>query len=401
MGPGSGLAAQGAAQHGQHLRRADVLQQIPLRTALQRLEELFVVIADGQHHDGHVRQGLFDLPGGLQPIHAWHLYIHQDEIGPELAGLDHRLEPVIRLTDHLHIGLRADDARQPLAEQGMIIHQQYTRAGGPDEALLRELEAEGTVLRTRIAGHEAWCNRRLLARIHRYTLDRLRKEIEPVTASQFLRFLACWQHADPEHRLDGPRGVGQVVAQLAGFEIPAAAWEGSVLPARVRGYKREWLDQLTLSGEVVWGRLWGAAPGPTRRTPICLLERRDLDEWSALAAQVPAREPSGRALEVQEALLARGAMFFQELARTTKLPPTFVEEGLSELLALAIETSDPGFAEEEVQRASTLRPALLLAALAVGLGFVAGSPAAGAVGCLPRHSRSASRPPAACGSRGF
>ena len=108
-------------------------------------------------------------------------------------------------------------------------------AGGPDETLLRELEAEGAVLRTRIAGREAWCNRRLLARIHRYTLDRLRKEIEPVTASQFLRFLACWQHADAEHRLDGPRGVAQIVAQLAGFEIPAAAWEGSVLPvARAR-----------------------------------------------------------------------------------------------------------------------------------------------------------------------
>ncbi|MFI5120660.1 MAG: ATP-dependent DNA helicase, partial [Thermoanaerobaculia bacterium] len=209
-----------------------------------------------------------------------------------------------------------------------------------DEALLRELEAEGAVLRTRIAGREAWCDRRLLARIHRYTLDRLRKEIEPVTAAQFLRFLACWQHADTEHRLDGPRGVAQVVAQLAGFEIPAAAWEGSVLPARVRGYKREWLDQLTLSGEVAWGRLWGSAPGPTRRTPICLVERRDLDEWSALAAQIPAGEPSGKALEVEEALVRKGAMFFQELARATKLPPTFVEEGLSELIALGRVTCD-------------------------------------------------------------
>src|ERR1039457_922322 len=69
-------------------------------------------------------------------------------------------------------------------------------AGGPDEALLHELEAEGAILHTRIAGREAWCDRRLLARIHRYTLDRLRKEIEPVTAAQFLRFLPCWQHAD-------------------------------------------------------------------------------------------------------------------------------------------------------------------------------------------------------------
>src|SRR5205807_9865674 len=103
-------------------------------------------------------------------------------------------------------------------------------ASAEEEALLRQLEAEGTVLRTRIDGREAWCDRRLLARIHRYTLDRLRKEIEPVTASQFLRFLACWQHADPEHKLEGPRGVEEVIGQLAGFEVAAAAWEGSVLP---------------------------------------------------------------------------------------------------------------------------------------------------------------------------
>ena len=108
----------------------------------------------------------------------------------------------------------------------------------------------------------------------------------------------------------------------------------------MRGYKREWLDQLTLSGEIAWGRLWGAAPGPTRRTPICLVERRDLDEWSALAAQESAREVSGRAQEVQEALARRGAMFFQELTRATNLPPTFVEEGLSELIALGRATCD-------------------------------------------------------------
>ncbi len=209
-----------------------------------------------------------------------------------------------------------------------------------DDPLLRELEAEGVVLRARIAGREAWCDRRLLARIHRYTLDRLRKEIEPVTAAQFLRFLSCWQHVDPEHRLEGPRGVAEVVSQLAGFEIPAAAWEGSVLPARVRGYRREWLDQLTMSGEVAWGRLWGGGLTPVRRTPICLVEREDLEDWASLAAQAPAGEPSGTALEVFEALVQRGAMFFQELARATRLPPVFVEEGLRELIALGRVTCD-------------------------------------------------------------
>ncbi|HSB64121.1 MAG TPA: hypothetical protein VLJ18_08140 [Thermoanaerobaculia bacterium] len=290
-----------------------------------------------------VKEEAWPQPSNAEEVHEallWMGYVTAEEARPWQMWLD-ELAAAGRVAPEEGRWFAAEASRdQKAVLRGRMEALGPVVAGGPDEALLRELEAEGTVLRTRIAGHEAWCNRRLLARIHRYTLDRLRKEIEPVTASQFLRFLACWQHADPEHRLDGPRGVGQVVAQLAGFEIPAAVWEGSVLPARVRGYKREWLDQLTLSGEVVWGRLWGAAPGPTRRTPICLLERRDLDEWSALAAQVPAREPSGRALEVQEALLGKGAMFFQELARTTKLPPTFVEEGLSELIALGRVTCD-------------------------------------------------------------
>ena len=290
-----------------------------------------------------VREEAWPQPSNAEEVHEallWMGYVTAEEGRPWQTWLD-ELAAAGRVALEGGRWFAAEAPREPKAVfKGRMEALGPVFAGGPDEALLRELEAEGAILRTRIAGREAWCDRRLLARIHRYTLDRLRKEIEPVTAAQFLRFLACWQHADPEHRLDGPRGVAQVVAQLAGFEIPAAAWEGSVLPSRVRGYKREWLDQLTLSGEIAWGRLWGAAPGPTRRTPICLVERRDLDEWSALAAQIPAREPSGRALEVQEALVRKGAMFFQELARATKLPPTFVEEGLSELIALGRATCD-------------------------------------------------------------
>ena len=290
-----------------------------------------------------VREEAWPQPSNAEEAHEallWMGYVTAEEGRPWQAWLD-ELAAASRVALEEGRWFAAEASRDPKA-----VLKGRMEALGPiftedaDEALLRQLEADGAILRTRIGGRAGWCDRRLLARIHRYTLDRLRKEIEPVTAAQFLRFLACWQHADPEHRLDGPRGVGQVVAQLAGFEIPAAAWEGSVLPARVRGYRREWLDQLTLSGEVVWGRLWGAAPGPTRRTPICLVERRDLDEWSSLAAQAPARDPSGGALEVLEALQRRGAMFFQELARATQLPPTFVEEGLSELIALGRVTCD-------------------------------------------------------------
>ena len=214
---------------------------------------------------------------------------------------------------------------------------------GPDAAsLLLQLEAEGVVLRTRLDGREAWCDRRLLARIQRYTLDRLRREIEPVTASQFLRFLACWQHVDLEHQLEGPRGVFEAVRQLAGFEVMAAAWEASVLPARVRGYKREWLDQATLSGEVAWVRLWGAsATGPLRRAPMALVPREDLPTWLSLAALASAApEPAGTVGEVERALAERGALFYNQLAAAASLTPAQLDASLAELVGLGRATCD-------------------------------------------------------------
>src|SRR5688500_126111 len=153
---------------------------------------------------------------------------------------------------------------------------------GEERALLMQLEHDGAILRTRLDGRVAWCERRLLARIHRYTIDALRREIEPVSAGEFLQFLACWQHVDPGYMLEGPRGVAQVLTQLAGFEIPAWAWESHVLPRRVRDYKREWLDEVTLSGEFAWGRLWGGGGSAVRVTPIALVPREHLDDWLAM-----------------------------------------------------------------------------------------------------------------------
>jgi ATP-dependent Lhr-like helicase len=209
-----------------------------------------------------------------------------------------------------------------------------------DDPLLFELEAEGTVLRGRFEGKSGWCSRRLLARIHRYTLDRLRKEIEPVTAAEYLRFLASWQHLTEEHKLEGPRGVLEVVRQLAGFELPAAAWEGSVLPSRVRGYRREWLDELTLSGQVAWGRLWGGGASPLRSTPICLVPREELDAFTGLSKPPDVSALAGVAQGIYGAIASRGAMFPQELARATKLLPAQLEEGLAELVARGVVTCD-------------------------------------------------------------
>lgn len=209
-----------------------------------------------------------------------------------------------------------------------------------DDPHLYELESEGFVLRGRFEGRAGWCSRRLLARIHRYTLEGLRKEIEPVTPSEFLRFLASWQHMDGERKLDGPRGVLEVIRQLAGFEVPAHAWESSVMPARIRDYKREWLDELTLSGEVVWGRLWGSAATPIRTTPICLLARDELEAWLALSSAPQLSDLGHAARELHGLLQSRGAMFAQGLQRSSSLHLDELDEGLGELIARGLVTCD-------------------------------------------------------------
>ncbi|HET6892482.1 MAG TPA: DEAD/DEAH box helicase, partial [Pyrinomonadaceae bacterium] len=131
------------------------------------------------------------------------------------------------------------------------------------EAALLKLEAEGFVIRGKFSpGTETteWCARRLLARIHSYTLNRLRQEIEPVSSADFVRFLLAWQKVAPDHQMEGPQSLLALIEQLEGFEAPAAAWESEIFPARLVEYDPAWLDALCLSGEVVWARL----TSPTR-----------------------------------------------------------------------------------------------------------------------------------------
>jgi len=209
------------------------------------------------------------------------------------------------------------------------------------QAAMLELEARGAVLRCRLEGREAWCERRLLARIQRDTLDRLRREIEPVTAGEYRRFLAAWQHAEEGTRLEGPRGTLEVVRQLAGFEVPAARWESSVLPARVRDYRPDWLDQLTMAGDVAWARLWSAGDSAIRATPVCLVPREDLDRWLALAARGTDDRPlSTYAAKVLEVLDERGASFTRELERASGLLPSHFEMGLTQLIGRGLVSCD-------------------------------------------------------------
>jgi ATP-dependent Lhr-like helicase len=219
---------------------------------------------------------------------------------------------------------------------------------------LGALEHEGFVLRGHFTPGVStleWCERRLLARIHRYTLDRLRKEIEPVTAADFMRFLFRWQRLSEDSRAQGPEGLAAVLDVLDGFELPAAAWESDVLPARVPDYDPLWLDGLCLSGEIGWGRVRPAAPsngngghksGPIRTTPIALFRRERGTIWRSLAGETdPAQltlSHSGRA--VLDALAQRGASFFGDLVNATGLLRTEVEKGLAELVAWGLVASD-------------------------------------------------------------
>ena len=169
------------------------------------------------------------------------------------------------------------------------------------EQALVALEAEGVVLRGRFTPASdgntdvEWCERGLLARIHRYTLNRLRAEIEPVSAAHFTRFLFAWQRVDPEHRTAGLEGLAAVVEQLDGFEVPAGAWEMEVLSARCEEYQPALLDTLCLTGRVAWGRLSGGparAAGPIRTSPIALFQREHMAEW--LAGNLPFSGPPSR-----------------------------------------------------------------------------------------------------------
>jgi ATP-dependent helicase Lhr and Lhr-like helicase len=215
-------------------------------------------------------------------------------------------------------------------------------------AALATLEAEGFALRGRFTpggNAEEWCDRRLLARIHNYTVRRLRAEIEPVAARDFLRFLFTWQRVTDETRLEGPDAVPAAVKLLEGFEAAAGAWETELLPTRIAGYEPAWLDDLCLAGRIAWARLTPGASrervaGPVRTTPVTLLARRHAAFWTSLAGAPEDTLPSGRAQTVLECLRTQGASFFEELSEATGLLRPQVEEALGELVALGMVTSD-------------------------------------------------------------
>ena len=220
-----------------------------------------------------------------------------------------------------------------------------------EQALLR-LQTEGYVIQGRLTPEAQtadapmeWCERHLLVRIHRYTLGRLRREIEPVSRRDLMRFLFDWQHLTPGTRRRGPDALTATLAQLEGFEAAAGAWETELLHARIEDYSSTWLDELCRAGRIGWSRLRaasGGGNGPVRSTPIVLLPRRQLAIWTAVAERDAAEPPalSSRAQAVADALRDEGALFFDELMASARLLRTELEDALGELVAAGRVTAD-------------------------------------------------------------
>jgi ATP-dependent Lhr-like helicase len=214
-----------------------------------------------------------------------------------------------------------------------------------DDALLT-LESEGVVLRGSFtaAPDLEWCDRRLLARIHRYTLNRLRAEIAPVSPAEFMRFLFAWQHLGDRNQLTGIDGLRAVIGQLDGLELPARTWERDVLPARLERYESSLLDTVCLTGEVGWARL---SVGPTQvvgATPIALFLRAHASHWYALRDDSVERTAVGEAAQrLLEHLRTRGASFAQEMRAACGLTDEDCRTALGELVAEGLIASD-GFA---------------------------------------------------------
>ena len=189
-----------------------------------------------------------------------------------------------------------------------------------------------------------WCDRRLLARIHRYTLNRLRAAIEPVPAADFMRFLFAWQHVDATSRVIGVEGLRAVIELLDGFELAASAWEKGVLPARVERYDPSALDMLCLAGEVGWARLSHGASALIGATPIALFARSHALHWQALrSVETDSPDLSGDARNVLATLTTRGASFVRELQSSCAMNEEQVRRALRELVSVGIVASD-GFA---------------------------------------------------------
>ena len=286
------------------------------------------------------------------------------------------VRPEVRLPPHMKPNDVGEDQARLVLARGHIdtlgpvtVGELAYRTGLSPSAVnsvLAQLEGEGIVLRghfRRDIEEEEFCNRRLLARIHRYTLDRLRQEIEPVSAQDLMRFLLRWQHVAPGTQFEGKRGLLEAVTQLQGFDVPAVAWERHILPSRVSEYRGSWLDELCMSGDIAWARFGLKKSGDATRqssassaTPLSLARRADLD-WLIAGIRngvAPAVPHAGAGRDVLDLLAAKGALFYDDVVRESGRLATDVERGMWDLVARGLITAD-GFQALRSLMASTKR----------------------------------------------
>jgi ATP-dependent Lhr-like helicase len=290
-------------------------------------------------------------PIDAPPSRAGRVWTREEAILELLRGRLTILGPTTarKLADSLSIDeADADAALLTLESEGIVLRGRFEQATAEDAEVAENGENAENAEKVNVQ----WCDRRLLARIHRYTLNRLRAEIEPVSPADFMRFLFAWQHVDWDHRLSGIDGLRVALEQLDGFELAADGWERSVLPARVDAYEPSMVDTLCLTGEIGWARLSTPAAEPTQvvaTTPVALFLRQHEEAWAALkesrrgSLSQQATEHGGfspAAARILDTLRARGASFEHELVAACCADAVTVHAGLRDLVAAGLVASD-------------------------------------------------------------
>jgi ATP-dependent Lhr-like helicase len=268
--------------------------------------------------------------------------------GPVTAG---------ELANVLHIQpAQIDKALLRLEASGSVLRGNFTGAATESAATLHAAPTapNATAASQTVASQTEWCDRRLLARIHRITVGTLRKQVEPVNPAQFMRWLLRWQHVAPSTQVLGERGTLEILQQMQGYEAPANAWERQILARRIANYDPKVLDHLSLTGAVGWGRLSPHpatldSNGPERRrviptsvAPITFFVREDTD-WMISRREPGDEEKRGlspTAIAVIEFLRSRGASFFTDIVRATGKLKAEIETALWELVAAGLLTAD-------------------------------------------------------------
>ncbi|MFN0205233.1 MAG: DEAD/DEAH box helicase [Planctomycetota bacterium] len=294
-----------------------------------------------------VRDQAWPKPASVEEVHemlCWIGYITEKEARPWASNVELLLQAGRAVLDGGRIFAFGANRDEKELLRGRLLALGPVPLGNPEfvhlQGAIAELELEGFLLRYKHRGVPTICERGLLSRIHHYTLEKLRRDIAPVTPAEFCIFLDHWLHRAESARLEGPRGLQDVIHQLSGFEASAIRFDRMIFPSRLITYKREWLDQLTLSGEVSWARLWGSGAAAPRIAPISLFPREHLDLWCSLAPPPELSTLSTSAAIVYDVLNTRGALFSADLMKQTKLLPTPLEAGVAELISRGLLTTD-------------------------------------------------------------